>query len=51
MMDEIGLANFVQEADRLASLYGEHLRPNALLRDMAAKGETFYGKNARKIAA
>ena len=51
MMDEIGLSNFVQEADRLAGLYGEHLRPNALLREMAAKGETFYGKNARKIAA
>ena len=27
------------------------LRPNALLKDMAAKGQTFYGKNARKMAA
>ena len=51
MMDEIGIANFVKEADRLADLYGEHLRPNALLKDMAAKGETFYGKNARKMTA
>ena len=51
MMDEIGIANFVKEADRLADLYGEHLRPNALLKDMAAKGQTFYGKNARKMAA
>jgi 3-hydroxyacyl-CoA dehydrogenase / enoyl-CoA hydratase / 3-hydroxybutyryl-CoA epimerase len=39
-----GLAAFVKEADRLADAYGERFRPNALLRDMAAKNETFYGR-------
>lgn len=37
-----GVNGFVKEADRLADSYGERFRPNALLRDMAAKGETFY---------
>ena len=38
----------------MAELYGERFRPNALLRDMAAKGETFYsrfGPKAAKAAA
>lgn len=46
-IDGIGLAQFVAEADRLADLFGEQLRPPQLLRDMAAKGQTFYGKSAR----
>jgi 3-hydroxyacyl-CoA dehydrogenase/enoyl-CoA hydratase/3-hydroxybutyryl-CoA epimerase len=46
-IDGIGLPAFVAEADRLATLFGEHLRPNALLREMAAKGQTFYGSTAR----
>lgn len=46
-IDGIGLAQFVAEADRLADLFGEQLRPPQLLRDMAAKGQTFYGKTAR----
>jgi 3-hydroxyacyl-CoA dehydrogenase/enoyl-CoA hydratase/3-hydroxybutyryl-CoA epimerase len=50
-IDGIGLTAFVGEADRLADLFGEQLRPNALLRDMAAKGETFYGRTARRLAA
>lgn len=37
-----GVADFVKEADRLADAYGERFRPNDLLRDMAAKGESFY---------
>ncbi len=50
-MDGIGIAAFVTEADRLADLFGEHLRAPQLLRDMAAKGETFYGHTARKMPA
>jgi 3-hydroxyacyl-CoA dehydrogenase/enoyl-CoA hydratase/3-hydroxybutyryl-CoA epimerase len=46
-IDGIGVAAFVAEADRLAGLFGEHLRPNALLREMAAQGQTFYGRTAR----
>ncbi len=49
-IDGVGLPAFVAEADRLADLFGEHLRPPQLLRDMAAKGQTFYGKNARPMA-
>ena len=51
---KIGIPTFVAECDRMAELYGERFRPNALLRDMAAKGETFYsrfGPKAAKAAA
>ncbi len=37
-----GIPAFVAEADRLADKYGERFRPGKMLRDMAAKGETFY---------
>jgi 3-hydroxyacyl-CoA dehydrogenase/enoyl-CoA hydratase/3-hydroxybutyryl-CoA epimerase len=46
-IDGIGLAAFVKEADRLADLFGDHLRPPALLREMATQGQTFYGHTAR----
>ena len=50
-----GIAEFVKEADRLADAYGERFRPNAMLRDMAEKGETFYSRfppaQAEKAAA
>lgn len=46
-IDGVGLPQFVAEADRLAELFGEHLRPPQLLRDMARQGQTFYGKTAR----
>lgn len=49
-IDGVGLPAFVKEADRLADLFGEQLRPPALLREMAARGETFYGKAARRVA-
>lgn len=38
----VGVAKFVAECDRLAQAYGERFVPPKLLRDMAAKGETFY---------
>ena len=46
-----GTKKFVEEADRLADAYGERFRPNKLLRDMAAKGETFYERFGAKKAA
>ncbi len=41
---KVGVKKFVEECDRLAGEYGERFRPNALLRDMAAKGQTFYSR-------
>uniref|UniRef100_UPI0025BD685A 3-hydroxyacyl-CoA dehydrogenase family protein n=1 Tax=Brevundimonas sp. UBA7534 TaxID=1946138 RepID=UPI0025BD685A len=46
MIDGIGLAKFVETADRLAQTYGDRFKVPQLLRDMAAKNETFYGKFA-----
>ncbi|HLS80099.1 MAG TPA: 3-hydroxyacyl-CoA dehydrogenase NAD-binding domain-containing protein [Steroidobacter sp.] len=45
-IDGVGVAAFVAEADRLADLFGEQLRPPQLLRDMASRGQTFYGRTA-----
>jgi 3-hydroxyacyl-CoA dehydrogenase / enoyl-CoA hydratase / 3-hydroxybutyryl-CoA epimerase len=41
---KVGIPLFVKECDRLAEANGERFRPNALLREMAAKGETFYSR-------
>ena len=49
-MDTLGLASVVTTLDRLAQGHGERFTPPQLLRDMAARGETFYG-NARRKAA
>ena len=38
---------FVALADGLAEKHGVRFRPNNLLRDMAAKRESFYGRFAR----
>lgn len=46
-----GVPAFVKEADRLADAYGERFRPNALLRDMAAKGESFYARFGEQLKA
>lgn len=43
-IDGMGVKNFVTMCDQLADAYGEHFRPTPLLRDMAAKGETFYSR-------
>ena len=45
-----GLPDFVKEADRLASDYGARFTPPQLLRDMAAKGESFYDRFGPKDA-
>ncbi|BDI06266.1 3-hydroxyacyl-CoA dehydrogenase NAD-binding domain-containing protein [Sphaerotilus microaerophilus] len=49
-IDGVGLKAFVAEADRLADLFGEQLRPPHLLREMAERGQTFYGRTARPMA-
>ena len=40
----MGVKAFVALCETLAARYGEHFKPTALLKDMAAKGETFYGR-------
>ena len=50
-IDGIGVAEFVAQCDVLAEKYGERFSPPQLLRDMAAKGESFYGAQAVKLAA
>ncbi len=39
-----GIPEFVAEADRLATAYGDRFAVPKMLRDMAAKGETFYSR-------
>jgi 3-hydroxyacyl-CoA dehydrogenase/enoyl-CoA hydratase/3-hydroxybutyryl-CoA epimerase len=50
-IDTIGTAEFVKRCDTLAARYGERFKPNQLLRDMAARNETFYGRFAPEKAA
>lgn len=49
-IDTIGVAEVVKTLDRLAQAHGARFAPPQLLRDMAAKGETFYGNAAKKAA-
>jgi len=50
-IDTIGTAAFVKRADELAEAYGEQFAVPALLREMAKKGETFYGRFGGEAAA
>lgn len=43
-IDTVGTADFVARADELAKKYGKPFEVPQLLRDMAAKKETFYGR-------
>ena len=45
-LDMMGAARAVEIADDLTARYGERFAAPQLLRDMAAKGETFYGRFA-----
>lgn len=45
-IDGMGPAAFVSLVEHLAEKHGERFRPNALLKEMAANGETFYGRFA-----
>lgn len=46
LIDSMGAAEFVRQCDRLAQLHGERFSPPQLLRDMAARNETFYERFA-----
>jgi 3-hydroxyacyl-CoA dehydrogenase/enoyl-CoA hydratase/3-hydroxybutyryl-CoA epimerase len=45
-IDGMGTRAFVELCDHLAKKHGKRFAVNPLLRDMAAKGETFYGRFA-----
>jgi 3-hydroxyacyl-CoA dehydrogenase / enoyl-CoA hydratase / 3-hydroxybutyryl-CoA epimerase len=45
-IDGMGVANFVDLCTRYAGRMGPRFEPNALLIEMAKKGETFYGRFA-----
>jgi 3-hydroxyacyl-CoA dehydrogenase/enoyl-CoA hydratase/3-hydroxybutyryl-CoA epimerase len=46
MIDTLGAAVFVERCESLAKKHGERFTPNKLLRELAAKGETFYQRFA-----
>ncbi|HTW35165.1 MAG TPA: 3-hydroxyacyl-CoA dehydrogenase NAD-binding domain-containing protein [Rhizomicrobium sp.] len=50
-IDTVGTAAFVKRCDEFAAKYGDRFKPNKLLRDMAAKNETFYSRFAPQKAA
>ncbi|PST27247.1 3-hydroxyacyl-CoA dehydrogenase [Mesorhizobium plurifarium] len=43
-IDGMGAKAFVELCEKLAADHGDHFRPTALLKEMAEKGETFYGR-------
>ncbi|WP_421999710.1 3-hydroxyacyl-CoA dehydrogenase NAD-binding domain-containing protein [Reyranella sp.] len=43
LIDQVGVKQFVAECDELAKKYGPQFEVPKLLRDMAAKGQSFYG--------
>ena len=50
-IDMVGIKDFVAEADNLAQKYGERFAPCKLLRDMAAKNESFHKSgNSSQVA-
>jgi 3-hydroxyacyl-CoA dehydrogenase/enoyl-CoA hydratase/3-hydroxybutyryl-CoA epimerase len=51
LIDTVGVAAFVETCDRLASTYGDRFAPPKLLRDMAGRGEGFYGPAGATRAA
>jgi 3-hydroxyacyl-CoA dehydrogenase / enoyl-CoA hydratase / 3-hydroxybutyryl-CoA epimerase len=50
LIDQVGVKTFVDECNVLARKYGPQFKVPKLLRDMAAKGESFYGKRHAKAA-
>jgi 3-hydroxyacyl-CoA dehydrogenase/enoyl-CoA hydratase/3-hydroxybutyryl-CoA epimerase len=43
-IDGMGVKAFVAVCEKFAAKYGDHFAPTPLLKDMAAKGETFYAR-------
>jgi 3-hydroxyacyl-CoA dehydrogenase / enoyl-CoA hydratase / 3-hydroxybutyryl-CoA epimerase len=50
LIDQVGVKAFVAECDELAKKYGPQFAVPQMLRDMASKGQSFYGKTAAKAA-
>ena len=53
-IDMMGTKKFVELCKRLEKKYGPRFKPSKLLNEMAAKGESFYGRFApgeKKVAA
>ena len=50
-IDGMGVGRFVELAQQLAAKHGDRFTPNALLLEMARKGETFYGRFGEKAKA
>jgi 3-hydroxyacyl-CoA dehydrogenase/enoyl-CoA hydratase/3-hydroxybutyryl-CoA epimerase len=50
LIDTVGVQAFVERCDRLAAEFGERFSPPDLLRDMAARGASFYGAAAERAA-
>ncbi|MFC0199036.1 3-hydroxyacyl-CoA dehydrogenase NAD-binding domain-containing protein [Paracoccus rhizosphaerae] len=50
-LDIIGAAKAVEICDRLAAEHGNRFKAPQLLRDMAAKGDSFYGRFGQQEAA
>jgi len=50
-IDFMGAAAFVSLSERLAKKYGARFTPPALVKEMAGKGETFYGRFGTEAAA
>ena len=46
-IDMMGVQAFVEQCRKLEAKYGERFKPAQLLVDMAAKGESFYGRFAQ----
>jgi len=51
LIDGMGAKAFTARAEELAAAYGPRFAPSAGLKEMASKGETFYGKAAAKARA
>ena len=50
-IDMVGVGDFVQTCKALAAKFGPRFEPSPLLVEMAAKGETFYGRFAPRKPA
>ena len=51
MIDTMGATEFVMRCETLTGKHGKRFQSNKLLRDMAAAGETFYGRFGERAAA
>ncbi|MEM9990079.1 MAG: 3-hydroxyacyl-CoA dehydrogenase, partial [Pseudomonadota bacterium] len=49
--DDIGLDRFLKECEELEKKYGRRFQPPQLLKDMVAKGRSFYHQDPSAMAA